>query len=263
MNSDDPPPPQDDTNSRAATNPARSGEAAGSKHGHGSQWRLWWAVILAAVTAASGAWLLGESGVVKAVAANAAVPTMGTILMAPTAVTTRAAEVKNTVRVFGVFGALLGLFLGLAGGWSRGNARITWAAAVFGAIAGGVTGAVGPLVAVPVYHRWQAEGADELIYSMAMHSAFLILPAAAAGLAFAIGLGNNKRLAHAALGGAFGALVGAVVYDLTGAFALPFANTSYPLATTAAARFVALIIPAIAIAAGAASTTRERRRAKA
>jgi hypothetical protein len=247
MHSDNPPPPRDDTDF------APSGAAAGSKHAaSGSQWRLWQRAILAAAVAATAAWLVGESGVVRVVAANAAVPTMGTILMAPTAGTVKSAELKNSVRTFGGFGALLGLLLGLAGGWSRGNARRAWAAAVAGAIAGGATGAVGPLVAVPVYHRWQTQGADELIYSMAMHSAFLILAGAAAGLAFAVGLGNSKRFAHAVLGGASGAIVGAVVYDLTGAFAVPFASTGDPLAATAAARFAALIIPAIAIAAGAA-----------
>ena len=92
---------------------------------------------------------------------------------------------------------------------------------------------------------------------MVMHSGLLTLLGAAAGLALAIGLGNKRRLAHAALGGAIGAVVGAVVYDLIGAFAFPFANTADPLATTAAARFVELIVPAIAIAAGAAGGARE------
>ena len=73
-----------------------------------------------------GCW--AESGVARAVAADAAIPTMGQIVMAPTVATTQAADVKNAVRMFGAFGALLGLMLGLAGGWSRGNARAAWAA---------------------------------------------------------------------------------------------------------------------------------------
>ena len=50
--------------------------------------------------AAAGCWLLGESGVAQSGRRpNAAVPTMGQILMAPTVATTQAAAVKNAVRV--------------------------------------------------------------------------------------------------------------------------------------------------------------------
>jgi hypothetical protein len=195
--------------------------------------------------------------VARAVAADAAIPTMGQIVIAPTAATTQAANVKNATRMFGAFGALLGLMLGLAGGWARGNARAAWSAGASGLIAGLVTGAAGPALIVRAYHHWQSDGADDLIVSMAMHSGLLISLGAAGGLALAIGSGNMRRLAHAALGGAVGAVLGAVVYDLIGAFAFPFANTADPLATTAAARFLELIIPAIAIALGAASGARD------
>ena len=89
-----------------------------------------------------------------------------------------------------------------------------------------------------------------------MHCGLLTLIGAAAGLALVIGLGETRRLAHAALGGAIGAVVGAVVYDLIGAFALPFANTADPLATTAVARLLELVVPAIAIAVGAVPRSR-------
>jgi hypothetical protein len=247
MNSGNPAPPQDNTDAPAATDSATAG----------GRWRPWLGAVVAALLAAGGAWLLGESGVARAVAADAAIPTMGQIVMAPTVATTHTADVKNAVRTFGAFGALLGLLLGLAGGWSRINARAAWTAGLVGLIAGGVTGAAGPLFVVRAFHHWQSEGADDLIVSMVMHSGLLTFVGAAAGLALAIGLGNKRRLDHAALGGAIGAVVGAVAYDLIGAFAFPFANTADPLATTAAARFVELIVPAIAIAVGAASGARE------
>jgi hypothetical protein len=257
MNSGKPPPLGENTDVPAATDSAAAGGTAWPRHDAGAGWRPWQGAIVAALLAAAGAWLLGESRVARAVAADAAIPTMGQIVMAPTVATTQAAEIKNTVRTFGALGALLGLLLGLAGGLSRGNARAAWAAGASGLIAGGVTGAAGPLFVVRAFHHWQSEGADDLIVSMVMHSGLLTLLGAAAGLALAIGLGNKRRFAHAALGGAIGAVVGAVFYDLIGAFAFPLANTAEPLATTAAARFAELIVPAIAIAVGAASGSRK------
>ena len=101
--------------------PIRGAQAAGGaaepRHVTGHRWRPLLGAIVAALIAAAGAWLLGESGVARAVAADAAIPTMGQIVMAPTAATTQAADVKNATRTFGAFGALLGLMLGLAGGW--------------------------------------------------------------------------------------------------------------------------------------------------
>jgi hypothetical protein len=256
LNSANTPSPPEKTNVCSATKNAAAGDAVVPNRGTLGHGRLWLALIVTALLAAAGAWLLGESGVARAVAANAAIPTMGQIVMATTAATVQAADVKNAVRLFGAFGAILGLMLGLAGGWSRGDARAAWGAAVVGLIAGGVTGAAVPFFVVRAFHHWQREGADELIYSMVMHSGLLTLPGAVAGLALAIGLGNKRRLVHAALGGASGAIVGAIAYDLIGAFAFPFASTGDPIAATAAARFAQLIVPAVAIAAGAARGAR-------
>jgi hypothetical protein len=259
MNSGNPPPLGDNTEVPAETDSGGAAAGGAGEPGHvtGYRWRPWQGAIVAALLAAAGAWLLGESGVARAVAADAAIPTMGQIVIAPTAATTQAANVKNATRMFGAFGALLGLMLGLAGGWARGNTRAAWSAGASGLIAGLVTGAAAPPLVVRAYHHWQSDGADDLIVSMAMHSGLLISLGAAAGLALAIGSGNMRRLAHAALGGAIGAVLGAVLYDLIGAFAFPFANTADPLATTAAARFLELIVPAIAIALGAASAARD------
>jgi hypothetical protein len=251
MNSDSSPLPQANVEPAPTDHPVARA-ASPSTHANGVRWGIWQGAIVAAAAAAIVAWLLGELGVAKAVAANEAVPTMGVTIMAPTAATTQAADLKNCIRLFGVFGALLGISLGMAGGRLRGNARTTWWAASVGLIGGGVSGAVVPMFVVPAFHRWQSAGAEDLTYSMAMHAGLLILPGVIAGLALAIGLGNKKRLIHAALGAALGAVIGAVVYDLAGGYAFPFANTGDPLATMSVARLVELIVPAIAIAVGAA-----------
>jgi hypothetical protein len=252
MSSDIPKPkeePEIRVGEQAEEHPVRAAE---SRHSNGRAWRLWLGAILGAIAAATYAWLLGELGLTRTAAANAAIPTMGVTVMAPTFATVQAAEFKNAIRVFATFGAVLGLALALAGGWSRGNARYTWTAGALGLIAGGVAGAVGPLIVVPAYQRWRSQGADELIYSMGAHCGLLLLVGGVAGLALAVARGDRRRLVHAAMAGAIGALVGAIAYDLLGAFVLPFADTAEPLASTALARFLALLFPAIAIAAGAA-----------
>src|SRR5262249_31046379 len=94
--------------------------------------RLWWIVALAAVVAAIAPWLVAESGVTKVRPANSPVPTSGVVIMVPTVTTTQAADVKIAARVFGLFGGLLGLLLGFAGGWSQRCLRSACAGLLFG-----------------------------------------------------------------------------------------------------------------------------------
>jgi hypothetical protein len=213
-------------------------------------------VILAALAAALGAWILGESGVMKAVPANSAIPTVSAVIMAPTAATTEAADIKNSARLFGTFGALLGLLLGLASGWARRNTRTAAVAGAVGLLAGGVTGAIAPIVVLPAYYRWSAQGTDGLIISVVMHSGLWIALGAAAGLALGIGSSKRWRLAQSAMGGALGAVSGAVIYDLLGAMIFPFAQTGDPFAITSSARLLEFLIPGLAIALGAARGAR-------
>jgi hypothetical protein len=253
MTPGDPLPSPETTNSAAAPNSAPpAGEAVGPKYRAGERSRLWLGAVLTAVVAAVGAWLLGESGLMSVAPVKVAVPTAGVIIMAPTTATTRAANVQTAARQFGAFGALLGLLLGLMGGWSRGGARPAVVAAFVGLFAGGMTGAVAPLIVVRAYFRWFGDGTDELIPSMLLHTGLWTAFGAAAGLALAIGSGDRRQLAWAALGGATGAVLGAVLYDLLGAVVFPLDQTGEPLAATRRARLLEFLLPGAAIGAVAA-----------
>ena len=83
-----------------------------------------------------------------------------------------------------------------------------------------------------------------------MHGAFWIPIGAAGGLA--LGLGRRDRIASALVGGAFGALVGTVAYEMIGGMVFPMAETGAPISLTGTTRLLGrLLVPTLA-AVGAA-----------
>jgi hypothetical protein len=64
-------------------------------------------------------------------------------------------------------------------------------------------------------------------------------------MAYAIGLGAGRtRLINAAVGGLVGAVLGAALYEMIGAAALPADKTTSPLAMTGTARLLARLLVA-------------------
>ena len=72
---------------------------------------------------------------------------------------------------------------------------------------------------------------------------------AAAGLAVAIGLGEPRLIGRAMVAGLAGAVLGAVAFDVVGAFAFPLAKTDSPISRTWASRLLARLLVTIGTAA--------------
>lgn len=217
-------------------------------------------VFLASFLAAMGAWLVGESGLLEVKPAIGEYEMMGQVIKDATFETRQAAAIQTSVRVYGIFGAVLGLLLGVVGGLSMSRPRSAIVGGVSGAIAGGLAGAVCSLVVLPLFYRFVGDRAGELIAAMLMHWGMWIAIGAAAGLALGLGRGDrSRRLARDLLGGALGAILGVVIYELVGAFAFPLADTVAPIASTWGGRLVAYVSLALAIASGLLFVERERR----
>ena len=220
--------------------------------------RVWTGVLLGALLAAVGAWLVGESKKLDVTPAKAWYKTQGGEVLGETYETRLVAANKTASRVNGVYGALLGLALGLAGGLAAGRPGSAGVAAGVGLIAAAAVGAVAPLVVVPLYNRLAGVHMEDLAPAILMHCALWAPIGAAAGLALGVGLGERWRSLRVALGGALGVVVGVGVYELLGALAFPVAKTHEPTAMEALPRllmFLLTALPAAACAIGLAGKT--------
>jgi hypothetical protein len=211
--------------------------------------RVWTGVLLGALLAADGAWLVGESQVLNVTPAKVHYNMMGRDVIGETQETLQAAANKTASRVYGVYGALLGLALGVAGGLAAGRPGSAGVGAGVGLIAGAAAGTVAPLVVLPLYGRLAGDSVGELVAALLMHCGLWAPIGAAAGLALGVGLGERSRCLRAALGGALGVVVGVGVFELLGALAFPLAKTCDPIAALALPRLLMFLLTALPAAA--------------
>ncbi len=89
----------------------------------------------------------------------------------------------------------------------------------------------------------------DLFISMAMHGLIWGPAGAAAGLAFAVGLGSQpRRLAQGTVAGLAGAVIGAIAFDMIGAGLFPLAETGEPISTTWPSRLTARLLVCVTTA---------------
>jgi hypothetical protein len=157
---------------------------------------------------------------------------------------------RNAVVSYGLFGAVLGLGLGLAGALiSRSAGRAPLAAAT-GLILGGATGAgMARLLAPVVYNNLSV---DDLTYSLMVHAGSWGAVGAVAGLAFGLGRGRWADLPRIAVGGTGAALLGAVINEFAGGILAPRAMTSLPVSATWQTRLAAWLLVGLSVAVGVA-----------
>jgi hypothetical protein len=171
----------------------------------------------------------------------------GNKLMRPTPESTIAAITKNGVMAAAELGTLMGVALGLAGGLSRRSLAGAWKGALVGLALGATLGTVASLAFVPLYffaQRVAATAEPDLSVAMLLHAGIWMSLGAAAGMAFALGLGDPRRIGRAVLGGLLGAFVGTLLYDVIGAAFFPLDGTADPIAQTWYTRSIArMLVP--------------------
>ena len=221
-------------------------EAAGRPHG------ARWLVALAGLIAGLAAFGIGEATYKLIPAQKVKINTMGIILQAATAETQSVANVRNAALAFGVLGACLGGCLGVAGGLARRSAVAAAGAGLLGLLLGaGLCAGVSLATVKPFTEALIVNSDYDIIISMSMHGLLWGLAGAAAGLAFAVGLGGGGRLVLLApVAGFIGAVLGAIAFDLVGAGLFSQAETGEPISTTWTSRLVARLLVALATAAG-------------
>ena len=212
--------------------------------------RARWLVGLAGLLAGLSAFGIGEATYKLIPAQKLTYYAFGSKVISATAATQGVADVRNGAMAFGVLGLCLGGCLGVAGGLARRSATSAAGAGLLGSILGAALAAgvawatLGTLLDAQVVHLDY-----ELPIAIAMHGLPWGLAGAAAGLAFAVGLGRRPRLGLAALAGFLGAALGAVAFDLLGAALFPFADTLGPISTTWPSRLLARLLVCLAAAA--------------
>ncbi|HEV3341636.1 MAG TPA: hypothetical protein VG125_14820 [Pirellulales bacterium] len=225
-----------------------------------SRWLGLWS-ILAAVVAGVVAWLIGETNLVWVAPKGVAQLVLGHPFTAPTAQTKQIAELATAVRLHGVFGALLGLALGAVGGLARRSRRSALTGALLGVGLGAAAGSSATVAGLPLYYRFRDSFTSDLVPSLLMHCGIWATIGASAAVALAVGAGRGQsRLVRALLGGAMGALLGAVAFEILGAMFFANDQTGEPISTTAATRLLARLLVATFTAIGTSAAFGERRR---
>jgi hypothetical protein len=261
--------------------PAKGEQIAEEKSpppGAGRQLPLWLLTLAAGLVAGSVLWLVGE------LTQNAFPVTIDTppevakmergveksaILEKLLTEAWRAAERKKAVAAYGLLGALLGVALGLIGGWSRGSAHSGWRGAVGGGLTAAVASAALSWVLIPLMYRLQAvaRSADPdfslrfLMIHCLFHAGIGAGIGVGAGLALAWGLGDRASLGRALIGGLFGALAGVLLFETINSLAFPSMHAETPLPEESLARLAMYLGVAggAAFLAGLAADARPRR----
>ena len=114
---------------------------------------------------------------------------------------------------------------------------------------GAALGAVISMGLVPLFYfakRLAETTETDLSVALALHWGIWASAGLAAGLAFAIGLGEGRRAGRAVLGGLLGASAATLLYEVVGAVFYPLAATAEPIAQTWEPRVLArLLVPVL------------------
>jgi hypothetical protein len=240
-----------------ASNVSRAGPLA---RGQAPDWHLGAVAVTAGLVAGVVAWLAGETRAVIVPPAHQETNLMGSGHFVPihTPEASLAATRQTATRAFGVLGALTGLLLGLAGGWAAGSGRRALGASGLGLIVGGGVGAGVAWVVLPGFESWRVANAGALLPALLSHGACWVPIGAVGGLALA--LGSRGSALGGLAGGALGATLATVLHEVLGAFLFPMAETGEPVSATWATRLLArLLVPTLAAAGAALSTSRRGR----
>lgn len=212
----------------------------------------WLLIMSLAIAAGAAAWYLGEytfayfkpslaasENYRDSTALNAEMPGVGA---------------RNGALTFGIFGGLLGLAMGLAGGLSRRSAGSALLGGLAGLVLGAAAGALPSIGVMP--WQWRHRNDDpfnaDLMSPLFVHLGLWSAVGLVAGLAYAIGRSrfNARRLAEAGFAGFVGAILGTFLFEMTGALLLPAAGTTNPFALTSPARLFARLSVATFIGLG-------------
>jgi hypothetical protein len=214
---------------------------------------LWVSCLLAGLVAGLISWYAGELTYEWFPAElRPAKTSMGQDVMDVTPETARVSVTKSALFSSALLGGTLGLCFGLAGGLSRGAVRMAMAAGLFGLVLAAAAGFSATYALLRVYFATRADSAESIGSSLVIHAAIWSAIAAFAGLALGLGLADKRRAPRALLGAAVGGALGAVIYEVAGCIAFPYAKTTQMISVTWETRLMARLLVSLLAAIGAA-----------
>ena len=173
------------------------------------------------------------------------------------------ATIRNVTLSSGLFGALLGSSLGLAGAFARRDPRAVGRTVLIGLATGALAGAGAALPLVTLYFRsFERYAPEGLIEPLLVHAGIWGAIGAAGGLAFGLGAGGRGQWLRGLVGGLVGAVLGAAIYEIVGATAFPMSRTFLPSAAEWPPRLMARLLVATLAAVGAALAVADGGRSK-
>lgn len=173
------------------------------------------------------------------------------------------ASIRNVALSSGLFGALLGSALGLAGAAVRRDRGAGRRAGLIGLAAGAIAGVGAAVPMATLYYRsFEVFNPDGLAEPLLLHAGMWGPIGAAGGLAFGLGIGGRAPALKALAGGLAGAVLGAGIYEVVGATVFPLSRAFQPSAGEWPARLLARLMIAVLASAGAALSLTVQPRAK-
>lgn len=218
--------------------------------------RRWAWTLSAGVVAGLIAWLGGELCLDLFKAPRHPAESRGHTLMVVLPREQELADVRNAGLAFAWLGAALGASLGAAGGIIGRSGRAAATAAGIGLAAGAIACAGLSATILPRYdaykHRDPDAASRDLMAPIVVLGGIWSAAGAAGGLAYGLGLGARRGISSLVLAGLGGALLGAAIYLLIGAFVLPMDETTRFVAARWPSRLLARLVVTILAATAVA-----------
>lgn len=175
------------------------------------------------------------------------------------------AGAKNATLAFALLGATLACGMGAAGGFVQRSRRASTSASLLGFLVGAVLPLIACSIILPFYNSYKLSNPDEasasLLLPIFLQGAIASTIGAAGGLAFGRGLGTRGFPSHYVFSGIVGALIGATIHQLSGAFLFPEADTTLFISADREARLMSklMIILGVAVCNGIAARNARQR----
>lgn len=215
--------------------------------------RIWTTALGAGLVAALASWLAGEATL------KTFVPPPKAMIPGPLGGTTPemlaaklAADIKNTALNYGLGGAILGLSLGMAGAVAAASPRRVPLGSASGLVLGGGAAAGLAAALTPVFHHYYDPAAPSMLLPLLILGGIWTATGAACGMAFGLGLGGRGFVARTLVGGALGAILATVAFEVIYAVAFPLGGSEQVILPDRPSRLVASLCVALFTAGGAA-----------
>ena len=170
------------------------------------------------------------------------------------------AEKKSAVVGMGFLGGILGLTLGVGGGWPEGQTRLPRSVGASASSSAGPSVPLVPWVLVPVFYRSISQPPN-LTLPLIIHTCMYSSIGGIAGMALGIGLKGWAGAVKGFVAGALGAALGSLVFNIVHTVAFPLEWDFSPMPGQTTSRMIAHLCVALMTVVSVVSVLAGERRA--